>query len=189
MTAPMAAARDADMDVIAAMHGRRSVRSYDRRPVPRELIESVIVDAAQAPPPFRGHVPWAFHVIEGVERIAAYGDRALNYAREHRPDGPGSDWVERPGFKIFWDAPVVIIISGPVGDCSRAGQNLMLSAHARGLGTCWVGSPMLWLGSPEVRAELKIPPKLTPVSALCLGYPAAIPEVRARKRPSIIWLE
>ena len=87
--------------------------------------------------PFRGQVPWTFNVIEGVERIAAYGIRAMAYARQHSRD----DWVERPGFKIFWDAPVVIIISGPVGDCSRAGQNLMLSAHARGLGTCWVGSP------------------------------------------------
>jgi nitroreductase len=175
------------MDVITAIHGRRSVRAYDPRPVPRELIESIIMDAAQAPPPFRGQVPWAFNVIEGVDRIAAYGTRAMDYARAHRPDGPGGDWVERPGFKIFWDAPVVIIISGPVGDCSRAGQNLMLSAHARGLGTCWVGSPMLWLGTPEVRAELNIASNLTPVAVFCLGYPAAIPEPVAKERPPIIW--
>jgi nitroreductase len=175
---------DADMDVIAAMHGRRSVRSYDPRPVPRELIESVIVDAAQAPPPFRGQVPWTFNVIEGVERIAAYGMRAMAYARQHSRD----DWVERPGFKIFWDAPVVIIISGPVGDCSRAGQNLMLSAHARGLGTCWVGSPMLWLGSSEVRAELNIPPDLPPVAVFCLGYPASIPDPVIHGKPPIVWL-
>jgi len=47
------------MDVIDAIHGRRSVRSYEPEPVPRELIESVILDAAQAPPPHRGMVPWA----------------------------------------------------------------------------------------------------------------------------------
>jgi nitroreductase len=175
------------MDVIAAMHGRRSVRSYDPRPVPRELIESVIVDAAQAPPPFRGQIPWTFNVIEGVERIAAYGDRALSYARENRPDGPGWEWVERPGFKVFWDAPVVIIISGPVGDCNRAGQNLMLSAHARGLGTCWVGSPMLWLGSSVVKAELNIPANLAPVAVFCVGYPAAIPEPVVHEPPPIVW--
>ncbi|MGH6713134.1 MAG: nitroreductase family protein [Bradyrhizobium sp.] len=175
------------MDVIAAIHGRRSVRSYDPRPVARELIEAVIADAAQAPPPFRGQVPWAFNVVEGVERIAAYGARAMDYARDHHPDGAGWDWLDRPGFKIFWDAPVVIIISGPVGDCSRAGQNLMLSAHARGLGTCWVGSPMLWLGAPEVRAELKIPSALTPVAALCLGYPATTPEMVVREPPVIVW--
>jgi nitroreductase len=176
------------MDVIDAIHGRRSVRSYEPEPVPRELIESVILDAAQAPPPHRGMVPWAFTVLEGVERIATYGERAMKHAREHRPDGPGWDWIERPGFKIFWDAPVVVIISGPVGDCSRAGQNFMLSAHARGLGSCWVGSPMLWLGTPEVRAELKIPADLAPVAVLCLGYPAEVPEAIARGRPPTVWL-
>ena len=175
------------MDVIAAIHGRRSVRSYERRPVERELIESVIVDAAQAPPPFRGQNPLAFNVLQGVERIAAYGTRAMDYARDHRPDGPGWDWIERPGFKIFWDAPVVIIISGPVGDCNRAGQNLMLSAHARGLATCWVGSPMLWLSAPEIRAELRIPSELTPVAVLCLGYAASVPDPVSRARPRIVW--
>lgn len=176
------------MDVLEAIHGRRSVRSYEARPVPRELIDSIIVDAAQAPPPHRGMVPWTFTVIEGAERIAAYGERAMTYAREHRPAGPGWDWIERPGFKIFWQAPVVVIISGPVGDCNRAGQNFMLSAHARGLGSCWVGSPMLWLSTPEVRAELKIPSDLAPVAVLCLGYPADVPEAIVRKRPPIVWL-
>jgi nitroreductase len=175
------------MDVIEAIHGRRSMRSYDLKPVPRELIESVILDAAQAPPPFRDLVPWAFNVIEGVERIAAYGERAMNYTREHRPEGSGWDWLTRPGFKIFWDAPVVVIISGPTGDCCRAGQNFMLSAHARGLGSCWVGSPMLWLTTPEVRAELKIPSDLLPVAVLCLGYPAATPEAIVREPPPIVW--
>ncbi len=175
------------MDVISAIHGRRSVRSYLPTPVARELIEAIISDAAQAPPPFRGMVPWAFNVIEGVARITAYGERALTYARENRPDGPGWDWVERSRFKVFWDAPVVIVISGPVGDCCRAGQNLMLSALARGLGTCWVGSPMLWITTPEVKAELKIPPNLTPVAVFCLGYAAAQPEPVVHERPPVIW--
>ena len=177
------------MDVIEAIHKRRSVRSYDPKPVGRDLIESLILDAAQAPPPRRGQSPpWVFNVVEGVRRIAAYGARAMDHARNHHPDEPGWDWLERPGFKIFWDAPALIIISGPVGDCCRAGQNLMLSAHARGLGTCWVGSPMLWLNTAEVKDELGIPANLVPVAALCLGYPAAIPEAVIRERPSIIWL-
>jgi nitroreductase len=175
------------MDVITAIHGRRSVRSYQPTPVPREWIEAIILDAAQAPPPFSGMVPWAFNVIEGVERIAAYGRRAMDYARAHRPAGPGWDWVERPGFKIFWDAPVVIILSGPVGDCCRAGQNLMLSAHARGLGTCWVGSPTLWITTPEVRSELNIPSNLIPVAVFCLGYPGGEPEPVVHEKPPMIW--
>jgi Nitroreductase family len=176
------------MDVIEAIHRRRSVRSYDSRPVGRDLIENVIMDAAQAPPPFRDQIPCTFNVIQGVERIAAYGARAIDYTRQHRPNGGGWDWLERPGFKIFWDAPALIIISGPAGDCCRAGQNLMLSAHARGLGTCWVGSPMLWLDTTEVKAELGIPYASTPVAALCVGYPAEVPEAVIRERPPIIWV-
>ena len=63
--------------------------------------------------------------------------------------------------------PVLIIISGPLEDCCRAAQNLMLSAHALGLGTCWVGSPLLWPQTEEVKAELQVPAALTPNVAMC----------------------
>jgi hypothetical protein len=46
------------MDVIDAIHSRRSIRSYQSNLVDRDLIKSVIWDAAQAPPPFSGQVPW-----------------------------------------------------------------------------------------------------------------------------------
>jgi nitroreductase len=177
------------MDVIEAMHSRRAIRAYEVRPVERGLIESIIADAAQAPPPFSGQTPWTFNVVEGVERIAAYGAQAKRYVAALHPDGPGWGWAHRDDFKFFWDAPVVIVISGPVEDCCRAGQNLMLSAHARGLGTCWVGSPMLWLRTDEAKAVLHIPPDLTPVSALCLGYPAVVPAAPPREPPPIIWAD
>ena len=177
------------MDVIEAIHTRRSIRAYSPRLVEREAIEDIIWDAAQAPPPFSGQLPWTFNVVQGVDRISAYGDEALQYARDNHPDEPGWEWTERPEFEVFWGASALIIISGRVEDCCRAGQNLMLSAHARGLGTCWVGSPMLWLRTATAKAKLKISPELVPVTALCLGYPAAIPEAAPRKRPPIIWLE
>jgi nitroreductase len=63
----------------------------------------------------------------------------------------------------------------------------MLSAHARGLGTCWVGSPMLWITTPEVRSELNIPSNLTPVAVFCVGYAAGEPEPVVRERPAITW--
>jgi nitroreductase len=102
------------MDAIEAIHGRRSVRSYEAKAVDHDLIESVISDAAQGPPPFRGMNPLAFNVIQGVQRIAAYGARAMDHARRYRPGEAHWDWLERPGFKIFWDAPALVIISGPV---------------------------------------------------------------------------
>ncbi|MGI9506941.1 MAG: nitroreductase family protein [Geminicoccaceae bacterium] len=168
---------------------RQSIRSYATTPVEQDVIESIILDAAQAPPPFSGQVPWTFNVVRGIERIAALGTAAMSYAKaNHRPDEPGWGWLAWPDFKIFWDAPVLIIISGRIEDCCRAGQNLMLSAHARGRGTCWVGSPMLWLSTDEARTKLSIPSDCTPVSALCPGYPETVPEAPARRRPPIIWV-
>ncbi|MGX7871985.1 nitroreductase family protein [Mesorhizobium sp. ORM6] len=43
-------------------------------------------------------------------------------------------------------------------DCCLAGQNLMLAAHARGLGTCWIGLSRPWLTETSVKKELGIPP-------------------------------
>ncbi len=176
------------MDAIEAIHTRRSIRAYTSEPVERGLIEDLIWDAAQAPPPFAGQVPWTFNVIQGAERIAAYGERAKQYARDNRPDVPSAAWADREDFKAFWNAPAVVIISGPVEDCCRAGQTLLIAAHARGLGACWVGAPMTWLRTPEAKAELGIPPDLTPISAICVGYAAVTPEDRPRAHPRLIWV-
>ena len=114
--------------------------------------------------------------------------------REHRPPGEGYDWVDRADFRVFLGAPVAIVISGAagnsqsLGDCTRAGQNLMLSAHARGLGTCWVGAPMLWLGDPAIRAELGIRPAFAPFAAFTLGHPAGPAAGQPRGRPEIVWI-
>src|ERR1700704_1332334 len=158
------------MDTVIAIHTRRSIRNYEKRVVEREIIADILWDAAQAPTtPVSG--PFLFHVIEGVPRIAAFGERAKLYARAHRPDAAGYAWADRSDFKVFLDAPVVIVIAGhadntqSIQDCNRAGQNLMLSAHARGLGSCWVGAPMPWLRSPETRKELGIDEAFEPFAA------------------------
>ena len=175
------------MDVIEAIHSRRSIRDFTAQGIDRDLILELIWDAAQAPPPFEGQVPWTFVVIEGADRIAAYGVRAMQYARAHRPEGAGWTWTEREDFKVFWNAPAVVIIAGPANDCCRAAQWLILSAHARGLGSCWVGAPPLWLETAEARAELGVPLDATSTTAICLGYAATVPEPRERAKPPVIW--
>ena len=64
------------MDLFEAIHSRRSIRRYRPDPVPRALVAELLFAAVQAPtPPVSGASPWALCVIEGVERLAAYGDR------------------------------------------------------------------------------------------------------------------
>src|SRR5579871_1201980 len=101
------------MDAISAIHTRRSIRDFLPKEVDRELIETLIWDAAQAPPPFAGQVPWTFNVVRGAAQVARYGETAKQYARDHRPDGTqGSFWADRDDFKVFWNAPALVIISG-----------------------------------------------------------------------------
>ena len=180
------------MDTVTAIRTRRSIRDYENRTVKREIIADILWDAAQAPTtPVSG--PFLFHVIEGVARIAILGERAKQYARAHRSDAGDDSWTDRPDFKVFLDAPVVIVISGHAGnsqsieDCNRAGQNLVLSAHARGLGSCWVGAPMLWLRSPEARKALGIAEAFEPFATFTLGYAASVPPSHSRERPEIVW--
>jgi nitroreductase len=184
------------MDAIEAIHGRRSIRAYRAEPVERPLIEDLLWAAAQAPtPPVSGNEAWSFAVIEGRERLAALGERARRHAREHQPPGRPWSWTERPGFEVFWGAPVLVIISARSGnpeapfDCCRAGQNLLLAAHARGLGACWVGAPMPWLTAPGVAQELGLRDGYTPSVAVVLGLAAEQPAGNPRPRPQIHWLD
>ena len=70
-------------------------------------------------------------------------------------------------------------------DIGLAGGQMMLQAHALGLGTCWIN-----LGTeihdPEMRAELGIPDNCTIVAPIVLGYPERIPPAPKRKEPEIL---
>jgi nitroreductase len=184
------------VDVFEAIHSRRSVRKYRPHGVDRALLEELLHAAVQAPtPPASGTTPWALCVVEGVERIASYGARAKQYAHEHRPEGRSRTWTEDPDFKVFWDAPALVLFCAQAGnpetpfDCCRAAQNFMLAAHARLLGTCWVGAPLPWLRSPGVAEELGLPQGFEPVVAMVVGHPAEQPTGSPRPRPTVIWCD
>ncbi|MEY2927750.1 MAG: hypothetical protein RL367_2227 [Pseudomonadota bacterium] len=183
------------METSQAIHNRRSIRDYQPRAVEQPVIEAIINDAAQAPwTPISAPEPWVFTVIRGAARIRDYGARALQFARDNRPDREGWGWTERPDFSVFYNASTVVILSGKIGnplaleECTRAGQILTLSATARGLGSCWVGSPMLWLGDQPVRTELGIPTGFAPQAVFTLGYAAAIPQKPGSIQTRITWL-
>jgi nitroreductase len=182
------------MDVIEAIHGRRSIRSFEPRAPDRETLEALIWDAAQAPPPaIRAVKRQAFVVITGAERLADMGERAKAYARSQRADGAAPDWRDDPQFKVFWDAPVLVLVCANMAavesewDCCRSGQNLMLSAHARGLGSCWVGAPLAWLRSPPGAATARPPAGFIAVAPILVGYPKTTPAPRAAERPEVVW--
>ena len=151
------------MDAITAIRTRRSVRVFLDTPLDRATIEALLGDAAHAPfTPIAQSGAWHFTVIRGRERLAGYGDRALAFAQETRPQLRGYEWTERPGFSVFHGAPAAVVISGRLGlsvaleGCTRFGQLLDIAANARGIGA---GSQLrrksgwlpVWPHSPRVR--------------------------------------
>lgn len=96
-----------------------------------------------------------------------------------RDNAAGRDAQTASNYKFF-GAPVEIFFFAhkslgvySVSDVSFFAQNLMLSAQARGLGTCAQGSVAMW--SKAVRREFKVPRHYKLAYGLALGYPSDHP--------------
>ena len=186
------------MNLIDALHGRRSIRHYLPTALPHAQVEDLLWHAVQVPrPPICTDDAWAFVVIAGVQRLAGLGARAKAYAAQHQarlqsPQHPWA-WPSRDDFEVFWGAPVLVLMcarqhhpEAPF-DCCRAGQNLALAAHAAGLGSCWVGSPLPWLASDEGRQAVGLPAGHDVAVAMVLGHPAEPVPGQSAPRPVIRW--
>jgi nitroreductase len=185
------------MDIAEAISGRRSVREYTTRAVDEEAIRRLI-DAAIKAPNAVNQQPWSFTVV----RDQGVLDRISRAAKLHMlaalPATSHSDHFQsllsNPDFQIFYHAPVLILISataqGPwiIEDCALAAENLMLAAHASGLGTCWIGFAQGFLNTPEGKKELALPEAWVPVAPIIVGHPSAAPPEVQRKAPEIHWI-
>lgn len=181
------------MDLFNALKTRRAVRSYSGTTLERGEIEALI-DAAVSAPSAMNLQPWAFAVVDDGARLQALSQQVKPYVLEHLPpNSPLAAHLADPHFEIFHGAPALIVIcardSGPQSaeDCCLAGQNLMLAAHASGLGSCWIGLSRPWLNLPVVKEELGIPAEFVPVAPIIVGHGREIPPPTPRERPRVIW--
>lgn len=147
------------MDVFEAIRGRRSVREYRDEPVPWELVERVL-DAARWAPSGANLQPWKFVVVTDPDARARIGAGAKFYFVKSRHVA---------------EAPVLVVCLADVRkstwatvDVSMAAQNLMLAAHALGLGTCFIGL----FDEQAVRGTLGVPDRYRVVGLVTLGFPA-----------------
>jgi nitroreductase len=98
-----------------------------------------------------------------------------------------------PTYHIFHGAPALVIIYARAGDnfgmidCCLAGQNLMLAARDRGLGSCWIGLAQEWMNTESVKDELGVPREWTAIAPIIVGHPKGPTPPVARKRPEVIW--
>jgi nitroreductase len=184
------------MDLGTAITGRRAVRDYTNQVVEASTIRRLI-DAAVHAPSAVNQQPWTFSVVRDQDVLDRISLDAKSYMRANVPTGPIAEHLltrlRDPSFHIFYHAPVLILISadaqGPwiVEDCALAAENLMLTAYAVGLGSCWIGFAQGFLNTPEGKAALGLPAGCVPVAPIIIGHPKAPTPPVARKAPRIHW--
>jgi nitroreductase len=169
------AARGSD-DVVALIKSRRSVRRFDAGagPVPDEVVDELL-EAMRWAPSAGNAQPWRAHVVRDGELRRRLAAAAL-------------------GQSFVAEAPVAIVVAvelreardayGARGeelyclqDAAAAIQNLLLAAHARGLGSCWIGA----FRERSVAEALGLPGTQRPVAIVPLGPPAEAPTPPARR--------
>jgi nitroreductase len=178
-----------------AIFHRRAVRRYSDRVVDADTVQQLLVAAAQAPSAMNLQ-PWAFAVFHGHALLRDYAERAKQHLVATYPTmfelHSRSELYENPGYDVFHGADTLVVIYATAGrlnpneDCCLAAENLMLAAHALGLGTCPIGFARPWLNLPEIKRELGVPEEYTAVFPVVLGYPAGPTEPTPREAPTIV---
>lgn len=149
------------LEALDAILTRRSIRRYTGEPVPTTAIEEILAAAMNAPSS-KNLRPWHFLVI--TDR------RILREVPSFHPHA-----------KMVPDAPAAILVCGDlardehgfwVQDCSAATQNILLSAHAKGLGAVWLGVYPLAERVAGFRRLLGLPETVVPLSLVPIGFPA-----------------
>lgn len=176
------------------LFGRRSVRDYRPEPVSQEDLDYVLDAAVHAPNPLNEQ-PWAFTIVRDqalLDRVSRQAKSFLlnNAAFGLRPS-PFRNQIAQPDFQIFYHAPMLVVISDiqettwSVEACTLAAGNLMLAAHARGLGSCWIGFAQPWLRTDDGKIALHLPHHYRPVAPIVIGHPRTVPAPTRRRAPAI----
>jgi len=180
------------MDLFAAIQERRSCRKFFPDPVDQESIKRILEAAVWAPSPLNLQ-PWEFIVVTNDEvktKIHAEAIRCKAWALEK------SGWQWIGGYKVDFltAAPVIIAV---VGDpkktgvdmfmeggstgyqhaCAAAIQNMLLAAHALGLGGVW----FTFFDREAMGKTLGVDEKKTLIALVCLGRPDGRPTAMPRK--------
>jgi len=145
---------------------RRSIRRFKPDPVPDELILKIL-DVARYAPSARNSQPWVFIVVKDPEVKKKLANVHL--------------WA-----KPLENAPLGIVIAcntelSPESyqvDCANATMQVMLAAHALGLGTVWLQTLR---NINEIQEIVGLPKNYVPVAMLALGYPDERPSPKKRK--------
>jgi nitroreductase len=213
--------------VIENIKKRQSVRLFEQKPIPKSIIKTIIEAGNLAPSTgatkeveeggkkkkIIDYQPWRFVVVEAPEfkqklfqtieplRSNFYKGLKKTVPEMYEQAMKLSEVMEEPKDLVFYSAPVIIYVIGPVSNsvgCSMVCENIMLAAVSFGLGSCYVGFGAMVKGNPEVVNVLELKKGERIYGPIVIGYPKANPsqkqakilsELRSKKKePSIKWI-
>lgn len=188
-------------DIIETIKTRRSVRNFKDDAVPDEEIK-FLIDCARYAPSGMNMQPWSFLVIrnkEVIQKLSENGKKALIPLAGQLVDDPKKapgfiSFLKTKGTNLFHNAPLLVIILGNKKsvtadwDCAMAAQNMMLAAHSRGIGSCWIGLAIPALTDENILKELGAPPGYKAVAPLIFGYPRGETVMPERTEPEVKWI-
>ncbi len=180
-------------DVASIITGRRSIRRYLDRPVPREVLEALLTTAIWAPSA-HNRQPWRFAVVTTPEvrrtLAVAMGERLrADLTADHVSQEVINKDVTRRISRVT-GAPALVLACTTMVDMDTypdarrmaaerlmaaqstalSVQNFLLAAHVEGLGACWLCAPLF---CPDVVARcLDLPSDWEPQALITIGYPA-----------------
>lgn len=164
-TAAISDAKQAEATVLENIATRASVRAFKRDAIPNDLIQKLL-KAGMAAPTALNAQPWHFIVIHDQGQLSSLS-------------------VASPYTGLLADAPLAIAVCGDITkkapgdegiywsqDACAATENILLAAHAMGLGATWTGSYPIETRYKLAQKVLSLPDNLIPVSIIAIGYPA-----------------
>ena len=172
-------------EAILNLMNRRSIRRYEDRQVPDELLDQVLQVGIHAASGMN---------TQGVRLVAVRDPETVAYLSKLNAAVMGAS------HDPFYGAPCVVVVladpdlyGGWVEDGALALGNMMNAAHALGLGSCWIHRAKQVFDSPEGKELLKkwgLPEQLRGVGNCILGFPACDPPSPApRKEGRIVKID
>jgi nitroreductase len=169
------------MDIIKK---RRSVRAYQDKPLPKNIIKDIL-EAARYAPSARNTQPLEYKVITNKALMKKLSESISESLKKE-----GYSLKAPPNIRLnyFHNAPLVIIMTAPkentwaVSDGAIAVDHIMLYATSIGLGSCFIGMARLIKKSPELMKELNITEDMNIVATVVCGYPDGWPEEKEKNQ-------
>ncbi len=154
------------VSIIDSILTRRSIRHYENKDVPEEVLRQILEAGRQAPSA-ANRQPIRFVIVKDRDLLKVLCDTLITRFVKYAP------------IAIVGCANVKSLLTGKwaVVDAAIAMENMVIAAWTLGVGSCWIGA----CDEEKVKELLKIPDKWRVVALVTLGYPAEQPKTRKKK--------